>query len=571
MDANEATVHGDARLTDLRNLAIIVVGWLILALLLPPKDEYPVIDDGWYADSVRVMLERGQYIEPAMTQPNLVGLTVWGMVWSKVLGFSFNTLATSTLALSLAGLMAFYGLARAVHVVPGAALLGTALLAFNPIFLHLSYSFMTDVPCVALMLIAAFCYVRGIEAQRFGPAWIFIGSLFALWAFFVRQYGIIVPIAFFLYLLLLGLFARKWHWRKIVALVVPCGVVLLIWYVSESQTPPSTGALYAASSTSRFLFKEPWPRVVVLKTLFLLPVVALSAWVAIKIRWPRWWLIPPVAAFVWWGLANLVLPGESWTLGSNQGPATFGIGDLTVTFPAEFYTFGSLGNIIRVTGIDLFQYNQEAVLSAEAWNSLWKIGIVLGVLLLAKIADALLDWLPKLFRREWSLVLTPVIACHIAGAGLFLATTAFTSDVFDRYMITFFPFVLLFVIRGAAKWKRLAWAYSIGTVLAIMVFSYMSQADFVDHNNARWKAGYWLKARIEPALVGGGWDWNNWVNAGQGNNAYIITDLPFAGMRTDRTFAYFSRLGGFTTRNVLVQFSPDVPPPRNLPEDASPP
>jgi len=102
---------------------------------------------------------------PALSQANLVGLTVWGAGWSQLLGFSFTTLTYSTLFMSFVALFSFYGVARATGTPPWGALLGTALLAYNPLFVHLSYSFMTDVPFIALMLLSCFCYIRGAQGH----------------------------------------------------------------------------------------------------------------------------------------------------------------------------------------------------------------------------------------------------------------------------------------------------------------------------------------------------------------------------------------------------------------------
>lgn len=593
-------VFAAIRNVDARNLAIIMAGWLLLVVLLPPKHDYPIIDDPVYAESVRGMLYTGTFVRPEWTQASLVGLTVWGAGWSKLFGFSFSTLTASTLALALAGLLAFYGIARLVKVPPGAALLGTGLLAFNPIFLHLSYSFMTDVPLISLMLVACYLYIKGLQARRSVAivAWMVAGSLVAMWAFYVRQFAVFVPVAFFLYILIEGVLTRKWGWRRIwqlAGVLVPSGVILLLWYLAERNVPPNAGALHAAGLNSRFLFKEPWLRVILLRTLILLPVVGLSAWAALdlgvfkwrlarrsqvektgfeidlRVRVIRLVLVIAAAMAVLWGLYNLALPGEVWTIGMNQGPFSFRVWGLSVDFPPEFYTFGLLGNIIRVDGIDFYQYEQQIVMPPEAWRAIWALGIFLGILLIARIAIAFVDWVASLFRQKLKIEAAPQIACYLTGAAVFIGTVAFTADIFDRYVVGFIPFVILFVVRGALGWKRLAWVYSIAAFLALSTFSFLLQADFVDHNNARWEAGYWLRDHVQPALVGGGWDWNGWVNAGQGSNTYVITDIEYPGLRTERAFPYTSRLGGFTTRYVFAQASPEMPPLPVLPGDSASP
>src|SRR5437867_6763506 len=152
---------------DLRNLALVVAGFAAVLLLIPPQHEYPVIDDWIYARTVQHQLITGEFYIHPVSQASLVGLTLWGTAWAKLFGFSFSTLTCSTLVLALAALLAFYGIARQLGVPPPGALLGTALLGFNPIFLHLSYSFMTDVPFLSLVLLSCYCYIRGLQSSRF--------------------------------------------------------------------------------------------------------------------------------------------------------------------------------------------------------------------------------------------------------------------------------------------------------------------------------------------------------------------------------------------------------------------
>src|SRR3712207_5558553 len=125
--SNEPAQHTSdgIKTQDALNLLLIVGGFALLMLLVPPDHEYPVIDDWNHAASVRTMLDTGRFEMPPTMQANLAGLTVWGTLWSKLFGFGFTTLTYSTIALALAGLVAFYGIARSVDVPPWGALLGT--------------------------------------------------------------------------------------------------------------------------------------------------------------------------------------------------------------------------------------------------------------------------------------------------------------------------------------------------------------------------------------------------------------------------------------------------------------
>jgi hypothetical protein len=543
------------RRIDYSNLLLIFAGWAAVQLVLPPAHEYPVIDDWIYARTVQVMHLTGQFFTHPMTQANLFGLTVWGTLWTKVFGFSFTTLTYSTLVLALAGLLAFYGIGRAVGVPPAGALLGTALFGFNPITLHLSYTFMTDVPFMSLVLVSCYLYIRGL--QRGDAAWLLAGGFVAAWAYTIRQFGLLVPVAFVLYVafdrLLRGGWPCLWRGRnQMLAIAVVPAVVMVAWWLWRHGIPPTGAEAMAASRRDRFLFKEPWLRVFLLRSFIYLPITALSAWAAVRVPRSRWWLVLLLGTGVIWGMYAVELPNELWVQ-MYEPPFTVQLGPVAVTFPQAAFTFGGIGNIVRVGGIDFFEYHQQPVLSTQVWRGLWALGVGLGILLLASMAGSLYDWLRSIRRGGG---LSPKVAFYLLGAMTFVVSAALLGDVYDRYMFHFLPFVILYVVSGSVRWSRAAWAYSLAALMLIASFSLLAKADHIDHAAARWQAAQWVYART--AGLRAGYDWDNWV--GSRNDAYQIADVPLDGYRVDRRFPYFSRLGGFTTRYVLAQSRLDVPP-----------
>jgi hypothetical protein len=140
----------------------------------------------------------------------------------------------------------------------------------------------------------------------------------------------------------------------------------------------------------------------------------------------------------------------------------------------------------------------------------------------------------------------------------------FTGDLFDRYLLAFLPFFILYLIRDVAGWGRRAWTYSVVALIVFAGFSLCLKADQIDHDSARWAAGHWLLTHAGPPQVG--YDWNNWVEPG--SPAYYVADLPLPGFRVEQHFSYLSRLSGFTQREVLAQVQADQPP---LPTITPPP
>src|SRR5439155_15287326 len=87
--------------------------------------------------------------------------------------------------------------------------LGAALYLFNPLGYALAFTFMSDAAFTAVMVIAVYCYVRGLQGE--GDArWIVAGSVAAAAAALVRQPGMLLPLAAATVLLL----DRRARWRQ---------------------------------------------------------------------------------------------------------------------------------------------------------------------------------------------------------------------------------------------------------------------------------------------------------------------------------------------------------------------
>src|SRR5712691_4826406 len=119
---------------------------------LRPFQDAPFIDDWTYAWSVEHLLRTGRLkILDWSVSVNVVHV-LWGALFCVPFGFSFTALRVSTWVASLLGLVGLYTLLRELGVRRADALLGVGVVAFYPVYFILSFSFMTDVPFVALVI-----------------------------------------------------------------------------------------------------------------------------------------------------------------------------------------------------------------------------------------------------------------------------------------------------------------------------------------------------------------------------------------------------------------------------------
>lgn len=176
-----------------RDCLYILLAQSALALLLCPFQDAPFIDDAFYAWPVEHLLATGRFA--ALEYANNLNATqvLWGALFCLPGGFSFVALRVSTWTLATAGLCAFYLLLRELSVSRRDALIATALLAFNPIFFVLQFSFMTDVPFLALTVAATYAFVRALD--RSSVRWLAAAAFLATLACGVRVVGAVWPIA----------------------------------------------------------------------------------------------------------------------------------------------------------------------------------------------------------------------------------------------------------------------------------------------------------------------------------------------------------------------------------------
>ncbi len=550
---------------DIRNLLLIALVFALLALLLTPARAYPISDECFYVTGLQKLITNGTYTQPDIASPTLVGMIWWGWLWSLAFGSSLTALSILILIVSLFALLGFYLLLRSLDIPPAGALLGVALLGFNPLYFHLSSVYMTEVPFLALVFYSCLCYLRGIRRGMDG--WLWLGSFLAGYAFLIRQFGILIPVAVLLYLL----FDRRWRWRTALAVALPTAslaIAYLVWQVSQ----PENFVSRLQPGSTAFLFTPAWVVVFVTRVLGSLPLLGLATWPLLRIR-RRSLLLG------WAAIGAVALLASIYQ--SNNG--------LPRILPN---IFDAPGNILTRRGFDFFVYYSPISMSDGFWDALFIFGLALGLLLFARLSDgltdALLTWLPPhskkrkaqepesansatssvtLPRRQR---LPPITFIYLFGLLTALVTFAFTGVIFDRYLLAFIPMLIIFALRGCPSWGRLAWSYVIAGTIFLAVASVLLQADYNDHATARWQVGQaLLTAEVMPTAVSLGFEWEVWYKAPyQASNRYIVTEQSPSGYRLLRSYPYYSRLGGFTNRYVGVWVRDDVsPPPLRLTND----
>jgi len=206
---------------------ILLLVYFSAAILLHLFANVPLHDDWTYAWSVEHFLKTGklQVLDWSVHYP--FAQILWGALFCLPFGFSFSALRVSTVVLAWLGALALYGTLRELGRARSESLIATLVLIANPVFFVLSFSFMTDVPFVSVSNIAFFFIVRGFSRRSSLELW--LGCVFGVIGFFIRQIAIAIPGAVLLYVIFAPSFrTRRYLLPPIIVSLFICLTSLLI-------------------------------------------------------------------------------------------------------------------------------------------------------------------------------------------------------------------------------------------------------------------------------------------------------------------------------------------------------
>ena len=477
---------------------LIVAVWIVVALLIDPRGEFPLNDDWAYAAAVKTLLGGGGIRLSGWTTVNLIAQIFWGALFCLPFGFSFTALRISTLVLGLTGVLALYGLLREGEAGHGTALFGALLLAFNPLYLVLSYTFMSDVPFLAVSLLSFYFLVRGM--RRNSGVEIVAGLLLACVALLIRQTGLAIFMAFSV------AYVAKHGWLRqkvfVAAVSLASGfAVQILWhrFLTSRHILP---ALYGVQST-----------------LVLSPRSYIS-----------WHAIKPFAA----GLVIL-----SVYLGLFLFPLILWIGPRKVKALCRPRLVSLMTVVYAVMGAIVFRRMRMPILKntlydlglgpallqggspslPTAGKGFWAVVTLAGFLGSVVLVGATLlaigktrKFLPMpAGKRELLVILLASGLIYLVP----LSILTFTGRAFDRYVLFLVPLgiVMLFLLAsdaGRAKTGSPIVSLAVASLILYGAFSIAGTHDYLSWNRARWQALNNLETeqRVGPDKIDGGFEFN---------------------------------------------------------------
>jgi len=511
------------------DLIAILCAWAAAIALIHPTGNFPLDDDWDFAIATWRFARTGHFHFTAFTAASVRAQVLWGALWTRLFGESFEVLRASTLTLAAGTIVIVHRSIARAGAGRFACAAGALALAFHPVFFWASCTYMTEVPFVFASAVALYFFVRGIGEGR---QLFFVCGYFAVIAsWFVRQTGVTHAMAV---LALLLLFRERLspRWRTAAlgaAAVLAFFVVLLIfrrdWLAGAPVEFTAHFRMWRESS-----FRLPQQLEVAYHygdfnirnaALFLLPLVAPIA--LVFPRRSRVALAVVAGAFLLFSARALSLIGRGLPMPYFVNP-----------YCCDIFA----GNILMDIGL--------GPLTLKGSEFAYPFRLAYGGRLLLTYLSVLAGALLLGF-----LIISAARAAHEPrrNAG-FLVALAFTlfaslgllgnSLYVDRYALdSAWPMAIALAL--VLPWDRvsLRWTF-VAALLLIVFFDVAAMHDYFAWNQARWTAINGLRSRGVPVQSIDG-----------GAEAFAFYEMAYMDRKTQRHFMF-----GVPPRPYVIAFGP---------------
>ncbi|MDN3664284.1 glycosyltransferase family 39 protein [Algibacter miyuki] len=443
-----------------------LVLWLLLIFIINPIGDFPLNDDWCYGKSVRTLYQDGYLKLYNWGEMTLVGHVYWGYFFTKIFGFSFTVLRWSTLVLGYATILGIYNLLKAAKLVRWMVLFGTALCVMNPIFLSLSFSFMTDVPFLCVSIWSLYLFLKALQTNRWQP--IYWAVFFCFWAFLIRQLAWVFPVVW----LLTVLFTKKRTVKNITQALLPLLMMvvfsLVFSYIMDSQ------GLLPKRYNSKFT--------VLLGSITNLDLGVFFRFISYFLRSVAYigFLFAPIHIFYLnrykfkayhvWTIVYTVVVTAAIILAGKTIPSLdnvwidFGVGPITLADHSGNFTTTPSPR-------------------APVW--FWQMVTAVGVFSSVALIFNLRQFIIALFNKK---IISHEVVLSVMFFVVYL-TPFLIVGVYDRYLLPLFPMAIVLLGANSKKNPKEMFQYCAFGFLGVLTwFSVSATHDYLSWNRVRWEA-----------------------------------------------------------------------------------
>lgn len=521
-------------------IVILILVFFIQFLFVNPIGNFALNDDWVHADSVLHLINTGNLRIMPFAGATFHAQILYGAVWTKLFGFSFSILRISTLFLMLSTILVYFILLKKILKNENLAFIGTIVLWFNPIIYNLSFTFMTDIPALFLMILAMLLYYLGfqknekelidLKTKQKTVLYFFLGSFVCIIGAYTRQTNILLLVASGIAVLL----RKKLNIKEIlISFGVPIlfGGALYIWF-SLSGILPQTTDSHIVQGFGRWFGHLKWWLwyIPIYIGLFMLPITYSIAWKEIK---------------NYLEAKNLFVKKHKNNLKQNTTNNFFWIA------PVLFIGFAILIrqvfhlqlpyvlNMIHLFGLGPMGGVMEGKLIPLWGPKIW------GLITIASAGSAgiCLNLILKKNQKSKSLLFI-----YIFGGLYTLTLLMFES--FDRYIIFLIPIITILLF---SRIKKISFTPFFLITILFVIYSITQTQYYIEWNRERWNiANSAVKMyELSPNQIDAGYEWNGW------NTYWKNASLGLEPQQEPKTLPWWIRGLFFNnTREYIISWSP---------------
>lgn len=453
---------------------LLLILFLLQFLFVSPIGDFALNDSWVHADTIRHWLETGEFRLIPWAGPTFYLPILYGAGLAKIFGFSFTLFRITNLIVSLFTLLVLFFFL--VEVTDNKPLSFISVLVFwlSPIFYNLSFTFMTEIPALFLVLVSIYYFYFGFKEDK--DYYLFAGSLVSVVGFFVRQTNILIAVSALGYEVFRNYnnaFSAENVKRFIWIYLLPGLVCIAIYFYLSvlGHTPQSLARAHLLEFNWVFVKNFIYSGWLYLaySALFLSPLLVAKMWSSKK-DFKRYllWVCMGVSLII------SIAVSLSWT-----------------------DRFSTIGHIINQFGLGPYRVmagQPEVLLTQKMFLALDIFaGLSLGVLSF---------YLVKTRKR----ISDNTLFLLIFGFIYFIVVSSVTG--FDRYLLPVFLIFLIWFIN-VVEWKNIEWTSCIFLLLIISIFSVTQTSHYLEWNRVRDNlANSVLNRGVSAQKIDAGVEWN---------------------------------------------------------------
>lgn len=510
--------------------------WLLLVLLVNPMGNFPLNDDWQYAYPVKQWIETGQISMQGRFAPNIIGQVVWGYLSCLPFGaFDFSYLRIGVLIIGGATILLFYSWLKEQGIPDKSNFLISLSLLLSPLFFNLSYSFMTDVPFLFLVLLSLKYFFNYTEKETL--IGLGIAIIAALGAYLIRQPGLLLLPAYAVFL-----FFQKQHKRNswfMMGLLFTIGASAYVGL--EQGIKPALGITKHYIPVSDLYFS----------TLFEQPTTVLSTWAARFLK-----------TFIYLGI--FALPLLPFLVVQMRSSRLFRWSYLSALILGNLLLLGllhAIGKTFPFGGNIWFNWG----LGPELLKDVYTLGLpntpkTSPILLytIQYMGQMSISLISLLIIKRWNELSSPKKHLYL---GLILFNLLYLAVIsifsyFDRYILLCIASLFFLLAPWISIPANLRMGLYLLPLLCLGYFSIFGTKDYLNWNRARLEAFQWLQEEgVNITQVDAGYEYNGWYNyheedvqeEGQSfwwvtTDEYLITFGPVEKYSSIQSFPYYRYL-----------------------------